>query len=180
VLRGGGRVMMRREVAVKARLPKARTATPGAAQAAEMPTEAAPVFEKLRTWRAAVAKEQGMPAYVIFHDATLRAIATMNPSTLAELGTVSGVGQSKLAKFGQQVLDTLHDASETGPAPAAIPGGAAPSRADMATPTAGSAPALTSAPASNPRSAARQRASEPEAPELFFDPEEEPPDEYAE
>jgi ATP-dependent DNA helicase RecQ len=180
VLRGGGRVMMRREVAVKARLPKARTATPGAAQAAEMPTEAEPVFEKLRTWRAAVAKEQGMPAYVIFHDATLRAIATMNPSTLAELGTVSGVGQSKLAKFGQQVLDTLHDASETGPAPAAIPGGAAPSRADMATPTAGSAPALTSAPASNPRSAARQRASEPEAPELFFDPEEEPPDEYAE
>jgi ATP-dependent DNA helicase RecQ len=56
-----------------------------------------------------VAKEQGMPAYVIFHDATLRQIAAMRPATLAELGTVSGVGESKLARFGQQVLDTLAD-----------------------------------------------------------------------
>jgi ATP-dependent DNA helicase RecQ len=54
-----------------------------------------------------VAKEQKLPAYVIFHDATLRAIATLHPATLEELGTVSGVGQNKLAKFGQQVLDAL-------------------------------------------------------------------------
>ncbi|MEU8206407.1 DNA helicase RecQ [Streptosporangium sp. NPDC049046] len=73
----------------------------------EMPPEAVPVFELLRAWRGATAKEQGVPAYVIFHDATLREIATRAPSSLAELGTVSGVGENKLAKYGQQVLDTL-------------------------------------------------------------------------
>jgi ATP-dependent DNA helicase RecQ len=65
------------------------------------------VFEQLRAWRAATAKEQGVPAYVIFHDATLRQIATQAPSTLADLGTVSGVGEAKLARYGQQILDTL-------------------------------------------------------------------------
>ena len=54
-----------------------------------------------------------MPAYVIFHDATLREIAATRPSSLAELGTVSGVGETKLARYGQQVLDTV------GPGPAA-------------------------------------------------------------
>jgi ATP-dependent DNA helicase RecQ len=72
-----------------------------------MPAEAAGVFERLRAWRAATAKEQGMPAYVIFHDATLRQIATEAPTTLAALGTVSGVGENKLAKYGQQILETL-------------------------------------------------------------------------
>jgi ATP-dependent DNA helicase RecQ len=65
------------------------------------------VFEQLRAWRAATAKDQGVPAYVIFHDAALRQIATQAPSTLAELGTVSGVGDAKLARYGQQILDTL-------------------------------------------------------------------------
>jgi ATP-dependent DNA helicase RecQ len=109
VLRGDAKVMMRREAAIKPpRAPKSRSAaTPAAAQAADFPAEAAPVFERLRTWRAAVAKEQGMPAYVIFHDATLREIAVLAPSTLAELGTVNGVGENKLAKYGDQVLETL-------------------------------------------------------------------------
>ena len=58
-------------------------------------------------WRGAVAKEQGMPAYVIFHDATLRQIATQRPTSLADLGTVSGVGENKLAKYGEGVLEVL-------------------------------------------------------------------------
>ena len=65
------------------------------------------MFERLRAWRAATAKETGMPAYVIFHDATLRAIAARAPQTLDELATISGVGEAKLARYGQQVLDTL-------------------------------------------------------------------------
>jgi ATP-dependent DNA helicase RecQ len=73
----------------------------------DLPEEAVPVFEGLRAWRAATAKEQGVPAYVIFHDATLREIATVLPSTLEELGAVSGVGENKLLKYGQQILDTL-------------------------------------------------------------------------
>ena len=65
------------------------------------------MFERLRSWRGATAKEQGLPAYVIFHDATLRQIAARSPSTLAELGTISGIGETKLARYGQQVLDVL-------------------------------------------------------------------------
>ena len=188
VLRGGAKVMMRREVAVKVRAPKARSAaTPAAAQAAEFPAEAAPVFERLRAWRAAVAKEQGVPAYVIFHDATLRAIATLHPSTLAELGTVSGVGQSKLAKFGQQVLDTLHGPAGSGdaaaPADTALTAAAQPAQTAPAGAATSSAPAPTgpveAVPAAGSRrEAARQRRAEPVAPELFFDPDEEPPDEF--
>ena len=73
----------------------------------DLPEEAVPVFEQLRVWLAAAAKEQGVPAYVIFHDATLRQIAAELPTTLAELGTVNGVGEHKLAKYGQQILNTL-------------------------------------------------------------------------
>jgi ATP-dependent DNA helicase RecQ len=100
-------VMMRREPerpASTSRTPKSRAA---AASAAELSPAAVPVFERLRVWRAATAKEQGVPAYVIFHDSTLRQIATESPSTLDGLGRVNGVGENKLAKYGQQILDTL-------------------------------------------------------------------------
>ncbi|MEV0313407.1 DNA helicase RecQ [Nonomuraea fuscirosea] len=106
VLRGQREVMLRRETARPAR---AKVASSGgkSAQAAELPAEAAPVFERLRNWRGATAKEQGVPAYVIFHDATLREIATRMPTTLAELSQVNGVGENKLAKYGDQVLEVL-------------------------------------------------------------------------
>ena len=52
-----------------------------------------------------------MPAYVIFHDATLREIATSRPTTLAELGRINGIGEAKLARHGQAVLDTLAETS---------------------------------------------------------------------
>jgi ATP-dependent DNA helicase RecQ len=84
-----------------ARVPRARSTV-------ELPAAAAGVFERLRAWRGAAAKEQGVPAYVIFHDATLRQIATDAPGSLAELGRISGVGENKLAKYGQQILDTLN------------------------------------------------------------------------
>ncbi|ASO19617.1 ATP-dependent DNA helicase RecQ [Actinoalloteichus hoggarensis] len=99
-------VPLRREperAARAAKQPRSRKGAP----AADLAAEAVPVFERLRAWRSAAAKEQGVPAYVIFHDATLREIASRGPSTLAELGTVSGVGENKLAKYGQQILDTL-------------------------------------------------------------------------
>ncbi|MCM3884775.1 DNA helicase RecQ [Frankia sp. R82] len=73
----------------------------------ELPAEAAPIFEALRAWRAASAKEQGVPAYVIFHDATLREIASRRPADLAALAGISGVGENKLAKYGQQILAVL-------------------------------------------------------------------------
>ena len=113
VLRGERKVLMRRETAK----PKAASTKAGGSSGssrsggrkvpADLPAEAVPVFERLRSWRAATAKEQGVPAYVIFHDATLREIATARPGSLAELSRVNGVGESKLAKYGEQILQTL-------------------------------------------------------------------------
>ncbi|MGW0503287.1 DNA helicase RecQ [Micromonospora sp. NPDC003241] len=99
-------VMMRREPARPAKVAKPRGA---ATVVAELPAEAAGTFERLRAWRAASAKEQGVPAYVIFHDATLRQIAADAPSSLAELSRISGVGENKLAKYGEQILGVLTD-----------------------------------------------------------------------
>src|SRR5437763_89374 len=104
VLRRQRAVMLRREPERAAKPPRARKA---AEPAATLPAEAAAVFEQLRAWRYERAKEQGVPAYVVFTDATLREIATTLPSSLAELGRVSGIGETKLARYGQQVLDAL-------------------------------------------------------------------------
>jgi ATP-dependent DNA helicase RecQ len=106
VLRGEHQVLLRRDPARTA--PKAaKAAKAGRAASTDLAEDAVPIFERLRAWRAATAKEQGVPAYVIFHDATLREIATRRPASLTELSTVNGVGDSKLAKYGQQILDTL-------------------------------------------------------------------------
>ena len=53
-----------------------------------------------------------MPPYVIFHDATLRQIAAAPPTTLAGLAQVNGVGETKLARYGQQILEVLADGSD--------------------------------------------------------------------
>ena len=86
----------------------------GRPAAAELPPEvegSEPVFERLRAWRTSVAKELGMPPYVIFHDATLRLIAASPPSTLEQLRQINGVGDTKLDKYGQAILGVLADTS---------------------------------------------------------------------
>ena len=102
VLAGQRPVLLRREPERAARPAKSRRGP-----AVELPAAAASVFERLRVWRAAESKEQGVPAYVIFHDATLREIATGTPTTLTELGMMSGVGENKLAKYGEAILEVL-------------------------------------------------------------------------
>jgi ATP-dependent DNA helicase RecQ len=64
-------------------------------------------FAALKAWRAEVAKEHNLPAYVIFHDATLAAIAALDPRELRELEGVSGIGEKKLATYGPAVMDVL-------------------------------------------------------------------------
>jgi ATP-dependent DNA helicase RecQ len=61
----------------------------------------------LKAWRAGVAKEHNLPAFVIFHDSTLRALAQLQPVCLADLQGVAGVGQKKLETYGPQVLAVL-------------------------------------------------------------------------
>ncbi|KOX22788.1 ATP-dependent DNA helicase RecQ [Saccharothrix sp. NRRL B-16348] len=104
VLYQGRKVLMRRE---PERLAKVKTAKAAKNAPVDLPAEAMPVFEKLRAWRTVQAREQGVPPYIIFNDATLRQIAATTPSTLDELSAISGVGENKLAKYGEQILDTL-------------------------------------------------------------------------
>ncbi|MFC8085464.1 DNA helicase RecQ [Streptomyces sp. NPDC057340] len=95
------------------------------AAAAELPAELVPAFEALRAWRAEQAREQGVPAYVIFHDATLREIATVWPTSVGQLGGISGVGEKKLATYGEGVIEVLAglDGPGSAPAPAPAPSG---------------------------------------------------------
>ena len=64
----------------------------------------ATLFDALRSWRLAASREHGVPAYVIFHDGTLKDIARARPTTLAALGELSGVGEKKLEAFGREIL----------------------------------------------------------------------------
>jgi ATP-dependent DNA helicase RecQ len=106
VLRGGQEVRLRRDpprAARAARAPRVAVAT------AELADGEVGTFERLRAWRAATAREQGVPAYVVFHDATLREVATRRPGTLAELAAISGVGATKLDRYGPGLLAALAD-----------------------------------------------------------------------
>ncbi|QYX83016.1 DNA helicase RecQ [Streptomyces akebiae] len=100
--------------------------------AIELPDDLLPVFEALRAWRAEQAREQGVPAYVIFHDATLREIAATAPASVAELGTISGIGEKKLATYGEGVLGVLASAGGAvdGPSAAASDGAKGPAGDD--------------------------------------------------
>jgi len=67
-------------------------------------------LDRLRHWRLETARAAGVPAYVVFHDATLAAIASARPASLDELLRVSGVGESKLRRYGDEVLEVLRTA----------------------------------------------------------------------
>jgi len=105
VLRGEQKVELREEIQRK-REKNARS-TRATSAAVDLPAQAMPRFDALRSLRARLAREQNVPAYVIFHDATLRAIAADAPRDLLSLGRISGVGASKLERYGPQVLETL-------------------------------------------------------------------------
>ena len=68
------------------------------------------LLDRLRRWRLETARAAGVPAYVVFHDSTLAAIAAARPKSLGELLRVSGVGDSKLHKYGEEVLEVLRAA----------------------------------------------------------------------
>jgi ATP-dependent DNA helicase RecQ len=98
VLNGSRRVPLRQQAE---RAPRSR----GSKAAVEtLPDAAHPLFEALRAWRAEQAREQGVPAYIVFGDATLRGVASRRPRTLDELAQVSGVGAKKLETYGEDVL----------------------------------------------------------------------------
>jgi len=98
VLRGEQRIELRLAQPAPKK-GKRKAAAPAAGDAS--------LFEKLRAWRAAVAKEHGVPAYVVFHDGTLNAIAQARPVELDQLRGISGIGEKKLASYGASLLELV-------------------------------------------------------------------------
>jgi ATP-dependent DNA helicase RecQ len=70
------------------------------------------LFESLRTLRKRLADEAGMPPYIIFNDASLREMAQRQPKTLQEFSTILGVGQAKLARYGEQFVELIQQQSK--------------------------------------------------------------------
>ena len=77
------------------------------AAAADLDADAQQRFASLKAWRAEVARSHNLPAYVVFHDATLAEMARRMPADLAELGEISGVGARKLEAYGAEILNVL-------------------------------------------------------------------------
>lgn len=75
------------------------------------PSEAQRRFSALKAWRARLARENGLPAYVIFHDTTLAAIAARAPGSVTALHNVGGIGPNKLKAYGDDIIRALHDVS---------------------------------------------------------------------
>ena len=94
------------------RAPEKKTATTKSRRIdADLSAEEHALWERLRAWRAGTAKEHGVPAYVILHDATLLELLRQRPQSLDAMRHVSGIGARKLENYGAALLDLL---SQTG------------------------------------------------------------------
>ncbi len=106
VLKGETDVKLRESISsstAKGSRGGSRSKAPSAAAAA-LDADGQRRFEALKAWRGEVAREHNLPAYVIFHDATLAAIADISPQSLDDLHGVSGIGAKKLEAYGEEVL----------------------------------------------------------------------------
>jgi ATP-dependent DNA helicase RecQ len=108
VLKGETSVMLREQAARPAR------ARPGRNRAVREAGAAAPdsaLLRALRAWRLGVARDHGVPAFVVFHDGTLETIAALRPGTREALRGVSGVGEKKLERYGEALLEVVRSHS---------------------------------------------------------------------
>jgi ATP-dependent DNA helicase RecQ len=107
VLKGEVSVQLRESISHKPEKKRRATKTPGPA-AANLSQDALVRYINLKAWRAEVAKAHNLPAYVIFHDATLAHIAEVAPHNLEDLQGISGIGAKKLEAYGLEVLKVCH------------------------------------------------------------------------
>ncbi len=119
-LNGSARAVLKGEVTIVLREPRATPSrgkgtrhrnARGAADAPVLDARAQARFQALKLWRAAVAREHNLPAYVVFHDATLAQMAERSPATLDELAGISGVGAKKLQAYGDAILQVMSSAA---------------------------------------------------------------------
>ena len=73
-----------------------------------------PLWHALKAKRTELAKEQGVPPYVIFHDSTLLEILNQKPGSLTEMSNISGIGQAKLSRYADDFLQVLEDFANRG------------------------------------------------------------------
>ncbi|MCP3661611.1 MAG: DNA helicase RecQ [Gammaproteobacteria bacterium] len=99
VLKGENNLQLRREQKVERKATKKRKSGYSGAQGV--------LWEALRSKRTVLAEEQGVPPYVIFHDATLMAMVEYRPESMEQMGRISGVGQKKLESYGEMFLEVL-------------------------------------------------------------------------
>jgi ATP-dependent DNA helicase RecQ len=104
ILRGEQKLMLRQEVKRPKPKPKPRREQHGFATDADER-----LWQALRDKRREIAKDQGVPPYVIFHDATLREMVEFRPDTLDQLRMLSGVGERKLALYGEQFVAVVRE-----------------------------------------------------------------------
>ncbi|ALN65439.1 ATP-dependent DNA helicase RecQ [Lysobacter antibioticus] len=109
VLRGERSLRFRTEAPKAAGGARKSRGGASAAPMIDLDPESLVRFNALREWRSTTAREQNVPAYVIFHDSTLRAIAEHAPDDLDELARIPGIGASKLDRYGEAVLQHLFD-----------------------------------------------------------------------
>ena len=109
VLSGGQVVHLRQAQASRPKAAARRSVAMGAVRGAELDPAAERLWQRLREWRATIAKEHGVPAYVVFHDATLAELARTRPQSEAALAQISGVGTRKLERYGAALLELLRD-----------------------------------------------------------------------
>jgi len=117
VLAGSARAVLKGEVELRLRVPSSPARKGKAvresksvrakAEALDLDEAASARFDALKAWRSEVAKEHGLPAYVIFQNVTLAEMARRQPGTLDELAGISGVGAKKLEAYGREILRVL-------------------------------------------------------------------------
>jgi ATP-dependent DNA helicase RecQ len=107
VLRGERKVQLRQyQKPVK---QKRQAARPTGHTESDLPAAEQAIFDKLRGWRAETARTHNVPAYVIFHDATMREIAKARPGSLNDLRNISGVGEKKLETYGAEIVALIRE-----------------------------------------------------------------------
>jgi ATP-dependent DNA helicase RecQ len=109
VLRGGQRVQLRQYQ--KPLKQKRIAARPKGYVESDLSELEQAIFDKLRWWRVETARKHNVPAYVIFHDATMREIAKAKPLSLDDLRHVSGVGEKKLESYGDEIISLISELS---------------------------------------------------------------------
>jgi ATP-dependent DNA helicase RecQ len=116
VLKGETQVMLREQGAALSSRRAARAGSKRGTDASSYRSrnsdvEQSNLLRVLRAWRSEIARQRGVPAYVVLHDATLEGIATSRPATLSQLHVIPGIGEKKLERYGDALLMLVNSAS---------------------------------------------------------------------